>query len=128
MPLHAECKARGVGNPDRLDRAVLGHALDDDARSGFEDALTMQRVDAERLAPKYLRKDAAGNETDVVPVGEDNSGIRMDFAALQPRHAMVHASGQLADFRMQRATEGDVHLLQAAADAEQRYAAGDASL
>ena len=50
----------------------------------------------------------------------------MDLAVLQPRHAVVHAAGQFADLRMQRATEGDVHLLQAAADAEQRHAARDA--
>ena len=93
----------------------------------FEDALTVQRIDADGLATEQPGKGAAGNETDVMPVGEDDVGIRMDFAVLQPRHAMVHASGQLADFRMQRAAEGDVHLLQAAADTEQRYAAGDAS-
>src|ERR1019366_1555788 len=29
MPLHAECEARRVGDPDRLDRAVLCHTLDD---------------------------------------------------------------------------------------------------
>ena len=59
-------------------------------------------------------------------VGEDDLGIGMDFAVLQPRHPVVHAAGQFADFRMQRAAEGDVHLLQAAADAEQRHAARDA--
>ena len=58
-------------------------------------------------------------------IGEDDVGIGMDFAVLQPRHPMVHAAGQFADFRMQRAAEGDVHLLQAAADPEQRHAAGD---
>ena len=49
----------------------------------------------------------------------------MDFAVRQPRHAMVHAPGKFTDFRMQRAAERDVHLLEAAADAEQRHAAGD---
>ena len=52
----------------------------------------------------------------------------MDFAVLEPRHPVVHASGHFADFRMQRAAEGDIHLLQATADAEQRHAAGDAGL
>ena len=41
--------------------------------------------------------DAAGI---VVAVGEDHCGVRMDFAAFQPRHAMVHASRQFADFRV----------------------------
>ena len=63
-----------------------------------------------------------------MPVGKDDGRIGMDFAVLQPRHAMVHAAGNLADFRVQRAAEGDVHLLQAAADAEDRHAAGDAGL
>ena len=52
----------------------------------------------------------------------------MDFAVLQPRHPMVHAAGQFADFGMQRAAKGDVHLLQATANPEQRHAAGDAGL
>ena len=52
----------------------------------------------------------------------------MDFAVLQPRHAVVHAAGDLADFRVQRTAEGDVHLLQAAANAEDRHAPGDAGL
>ena len=69
-----------------------------------------------------------GVRCDVVPVGEDHCRIGMDFAVLQPRHAMVHAPGQFADFRMQRAAEGDVHLLEAAADAEQRYTARNAGV
>src|SRR5690348_5245925 len=31
VPLHAQGKARRIGDPDRLDRVVLRHALDDDA-------------------------------------------------------------------------------------------------
>ena len=61
-------------------------------------------------------------------IGEDDCGVGMDLAILQPRHPMIDAPGQFADFGVQRSAEGDVHLLQAAADAEQRYAAGDASL
>ena len=41
---------------------------------------------------------------------------------------MIDAPGQLADFRMQRAAERDVHFLKTPANAEQRHAAGDASL
>ena len=63
-----------------------------------------------------------------MPVGEDNAWIRMDFAIRQPRHPMVHAAGQFANLRMQRAAEGDIHLLETAADAEQRHAAGNAGL
>ena len=78
--------------------------------------------------PSSLAKRAARREMDVVAVGEDHRRVGMDLAVLQPRHAVVHAARDLADFRMQRAAEGDVHLLQAAADAEDRHAAGDAGL
>src|SRR6185437_13883276 len=44
----------------------------------------------------------------------------------KPRHAVVDPPRQLADFGMQRPSERDVHFLQAATDAEQRDAAGDA--
>ena len=77
--------------------------------------------------PSSFAKAPPGVSADVVAVGEDNRGIGMDFAVLQPRHPVVHAAGYFADFRMQRTAEGDVHFLQAAADAEQRHAAGDAS-
>ena len=78
--------------------------------------------------PKQLREGAARNQADVVAVGEDDGGVGMDLARRQSRHAMVHAPRQLADLGMQRAAERDVHLLKAAADAEDRHAAGDADL
>ena len=99
----------------------ITHAL-----AGFEDALAVQRIHPDGLAAEQSRKGAAGREVDVVAVGEHHRRIGMDLAVLQPRHAVVHAAGDFADFRMQRAAEGDVHLLQAAADAEHRHAAGDA--
>ena len=69
---------------------------------------------------------AAWREIHVVTIGEDNGGIGMDFAVLEPRHPMIHAPGQFADFRMQRTAKRDVHLLQAAADPEQGYASDNA--
>src|SRR5439155_23076263 len=101
MPLHAERKARRVGNPDRLDRAVLRNALDDHPFPRFENALTVQRIDADRLATEQPGKDPAGNETDVVTVGEVHTDTTVVFAVFQARHAMIHASWQFADFRMQ---------------------------
>ena len=41
-----------VGNSDGLDRAVLRHALDDNAIPRFQNALTVERVDANRLSSK----------------------------------------------------------------------------
>ncbi len=61
-------------------------------------------------------------------VGKDDRRVRMDFAILKPRHAVVHAAGDFADFRMQRTAKRDVHFLQAPTDAKQRHAAGDAGL
>jgi len=48
------------------------------------------------------------------------------FTVGRPRHPVVDAPRQVADLRVQSAAEGDVHLLEAAADPEQRHAAGDA--
>ncbi len=41
MPLHAERKARRIGDADSLNRVVLGHAFDDDALGRLENALTV---------------------------------------------------------------------------------------
>jgi len=46
----------------------------------------------------------------------------------RPRILAVDAAGNLADLRMQRAAERDVHLLEAAADAKDRHPARDAGL
>ena len=59
MPLHAERKARRVGDADRLDGAVFRNALDHDALAGLEDALAVQRVDADGLAAEQCRERAA---------------------------------------------------------------------
>ena len=42
MPLHAERKARRVGDPDRLDGAVFRDALDHDPLARLQDALPVQ--------------------------------------------------------------------------------------
>ena len=62
MPLHAERKAGRIRDPDRLDGAVLRHALDHHPLAGLEDALAVQRVDADFLASEDFRKRAAGDE------------------------------------------------------------------
>src|SRR5260370_6489404 len=71
VPLDAEGEARRVGNPDRLDRAVFRDALDDDPLARFQDALTMKRIDTDGLATEQPREGAAGNEIDVMTVGEE---------------------------------------------------------
>src|SRR5262245_58553412 len=74
VPLDAQREARRVGDADRLDGAVLRHALDDDARTGLENALAVQRVDADGVAAEELRKDPARHELDVMAIGEDDGG------------------------------------------------------
>src|ERR1700722_19976533 len=69
MPLNAECKGRRLGNPDRLDRAVLRKPPPHAPFAGIEDALTVQRVDADRVAAEQLGKSAAGEQPDFVAVG-----------------------------------------------------------
>ena len=61
-------------------------------------------------------------------VGEHHGRVGMDLAVLQPRHPVVHAAGQLANFRVKRTAVRDAHLLKAAADAEDRHAAFDTGL
>src|SRR5262249_62340699 len=75
VPLHAERKARRVGDADRLDGAVFGHALDHDALAGLEDALAVQRVHPDALAPEDAREGAARNQGDVMTVGEHHAGL-----------------------------------------------------
>ena len=59
VPLYAQRKAWRVGNANRLDRAVLGDALDHDPRPRLENALPMQRVYADVLSAEELREGAA---------------------------------------------------------------------
>ena len=56
MPLYTERKARRASDPDGFDGAVLRHALDDDPLARFQDALTVQRIDADGLAAEQLRR------------------------------------------------------------------------
>jgi len=56
VPLHAERKAGRGGNADRLDGAVVHHALDDHSAAWNVDALTVQRVDADGLAAGMRQK------------------------------------------------------------------------
>lgn len=100
VPLNAERKTRRVGDPNRFDRAVFGHALDDDALSGLENALTVQGVHADGLPAEKPCEGTAGNQADIMSIGEDNSGIGMYFTVRQSRHPMVHSPRQLADLRM----------------------------
>src|SRR5215207_724816 len=79
VPLNAECEAGGVGDADRLDRAVVRQALDDDALAWFQNALTVERVHTNGFAAHQRGKGAAFDEMDVVTVAEDHRVIGMDL-------------------------------------------------
>src|SRR6185312_5853173 len=118
VPLHAERKGTRLRDPDRLDRSVLGDTFEHDPLARLENALPVQRIDADFLAAEDFGEGTARNERHLMTIREDHTGIWMDFAVLEPWHAMVHPPGQFPDLGMQRAAEGDIHLLQATADAE----------
>ena len=80
VPLHAERKTRRLGNADRLNGAVIGHALDDDAFAGLEDALAVQRIDANAFGTEQFRKYATGRQPYLVTIGKDDLDIGMKFA------------------------------------------------
>src|ERR1700760_4952882 len=62
MPLHTERKGRRVRNPNGLDGAVFRYPFHDDPLAGIEDALTMQRIDANGVATEQLGKGTAGEQ------------------------------------------------------------------
>ena len=59
MPLHTECETGGVGDRDRLDRAVIGPAFDEhqitDAIETIVDVYLQQRRTDERFIDTYQR-------------------------------------------------------------------------
>src|SRR6516225_4029156 len=113
MPLHAEGKSGGVGDADRLDRAVFGHAFDDHARARLQNALAVEGVHADDLAAEDAGKNPPRDQPDLVAIGEDNSGVGMDLARLGSWHAVVQAARQLANLVVQRTAERDVYVLKA---------------
>src|ERR1044072_3395335 len=83
MPLHAERKARRIGHADRLDGAVVGHALDDDALAWVEDALPVQRVHTDAVTAEDPGERTAGREPHVVAGAEHHLIVRMRLARFE---------------------------------------------
>jgi hypothetical protein len=86
----------------------------------------VEGIDSDDVLAEQAGEVAVRHQLDVMPLGEDDVGVGMDLARLEPRHAMVEAARQIADLRMQCAAERHVHLLEAAADAEERHPAREA--
>ena len=120
MPLHAEREAPGPAHGDRLDRAVLGDGLDREAVGEPVDALAVQRVDLDPLGAVEQRlQDAARRQSD----GMGEAVALLERLGLV--RAVVEPARELMDMLVQRAAQGDVELLQPAADAQDRHGPGE---
>ena len=120
VPLHPEGESGRVDDADRLDRAVVGDRLDREPRRHGVDGLAMQTIDRRSVAAGEVGKQTAGRDRDVV--------ARPDLLVQRrlPVAPMVVAARHFMQVRVQGATERDVQLLNAAADAilrllEQEY-------
>src|SRR5262249_39085567 len=110
----------------RLDRAVLGHPLHDNAIARLEDGLTMQRVHADCRATEKAGEYAVGHEPYFMAIGEHDRRIAMKASIFRAWRTVVHAARKVSHLRMERSAESDIHFLQPAADPEQGKASLDA--
>jgi pimeloyl-ACP methyl ester carboxylesterase len=117
VPLHRQREARRVPDDQRLGRLVGRPALDDDPGRPLQDPLPVQRVHHDLGRAEHLVEPPA--------LGEPHRMADRELL-LERRvggHAVVHPTRNLADLGVQRAAEGDVELLEPAADAEDRHPA-----
>ena len=126
MPLDAQGECGSGSDPYRLDRAVLGHPLHDNAIARLEDGLTMQRVHADCQATKEPGEYAVGHEPYLVAIGEHDRRIAMKASIFCAWRTVVHAARKVSHLGVERAAESDIHLLESAADPEQGHAPIDA--
>ena len=98
VPLHAQRKARRIGNAYGLNRAVLGDSFNDDAVARLQNTLAMQGVHADRVFAKEFCKGAVRNKFDLMAVRKQEGGIGVDFAGFGSWHAMVHATPAVHGF------------------------------
>ena len=113
VPLHGEREGRRIGDTDRLDGAILGHALDNDTLAGFEDALKVQagvvgNIEGSRDAMDRI-------------VGSSQSASGALQAAQAGNQLLALQARQLADLTAVVAAQGRAQAL----EASQRAAAQD---
>ena len=126
MPLDTQSECGSTSDAYRFDRAVFGHTFHDNAIAKLEDGLTMQRVHADCQATKEPGEYAVGHEPYVMAIGEHDLRITMNTSIFCAWRTVIHAARKVSHLRMERAAERDIHLLKAAADPEQGYAAVNA--
>ena len=105
-----------VFDDQRFGGAVGRVTFDADARPRFFDALAVQRIHQHFIGTEQRDERAALVEVHHMAVGE----LFLDGAI--GRHAVVHAPGQVADFRVQGAAHGDIKFLKAPAHTQHRLA------
>src|SRR5579863_2335734 len=112
VPLHCHRKALRLLDAERLDQAIGRTRLDGEPRAEAIDSLRVQRVDAQALVARQLAQHPTLLEHDVV------RGTVLDLEGQSLVLAMIELALELVDFLMECATEGDVHLLEPAANTE----------
>src|SRR5579871_873000 len=116
MPLHGQREAPRIRDPERLDETIRGARLDLQLRSEPLDSLRMQRIDSQLFDTRQRPQSPLGLQDDRV------CRSVLHFERLRVVVAMVELAFDLVHALMQRATEGYVHLLEAAADPEHGHA------
>ena len=118
MPLHAQSEIRCVSDPERLDDSVGSARLDGQILPQRFDSLPMQGIDLQAIL-----------SGDFV---QSSSGLQEDFVGRPVLHvqrrgfifAVIEVPLYLVQPLMQRASEGDVHLLKSAANRQYRQSQG----
>ncbi len=117
MPLHAEGEALRTVGPERLDQPVARQRLDRQPLAQAFHALRVQGIDPHGVGAGERMQHPSRHQADLVRRSV------LHFERLVLVLAVIEQSLHLVQRLMQRAAEGDVHLLEAAADAEHRHAA-----
>ena len=114
VPLHADRELGSIAYRDRLDGAVVRQGLDGERRRKPVDTLPVEGVDDRLLRAEPGREQPARGEAQAVARGD--GVLELDLAV----PSVVAAARHLVQPLVQGPPEGDVHLLDPAADPEQR--------
>src|SRR5690242_3236853 len=119
MPLHGEREAACAHHAKRLDQPVRRARLDRELTPEPLDSLTVEGVHAYTLLAGKRAQHPAGLERDLV------RGSVLHLQWLRLIVAVIQESRYLVYFLVQGAAEGDIHLLEAPANAEHGHAGCD---
>src|ERR1700756_3805471 len=115
VPLYRERKALRVAHPERLDHSVRRARFDRELGPEAIDPLAVERIHANAVARGEGPHPPAGLERRVA------RRAVLPLERLRPVVAMIEMPRHLVQLLVQRAAEGDVHLLEAATDTEHRH-------